>query len=229
MGKTAAGAVWLNPDRLSPYEYWQFWRNTNDVDVVRFLKLFTELPLPDIDEMSAWTGSEINRAKIVLADRATELLHGPDVLPGIHETVDRMFSAAAAAAGGSGSSSSSSSTEGLARVKVAEDRLRAAGDGIRIADLFVELGLAASKKEARRLIAGGGARKAATVAVDGSEDGGSSSSSLEEKVDDELSVLTIEDFASATEVVLRAGKKRAGVVELVRDGKTDRNRRGNST
>jgi tyrosyl-tRNA synthetase len=78
MGKTAAGAVWLNPDMLSPYEYWQFWRNTEDADVERFLKLFTRLPLKEIARLGALRGQEINEAKKVLATQATEMLHGPD-------------------------------------------------------------------------------------------------------------------------------------------------------
>jgi tyrosyl-tRNA synthetase len=208
MGKTASGAVWLNPDRLGPYGYWQFWRNTADGDVVRFLKLFTELDLADIKEMEGWTGSRINQAKAVLADRATELLHGPDVLPGIHETALQLFSGGGAVGGGGAASPSPSSTEGLARVRVTRGRLlEAEGAGIRVADLLVELGLAPSKKEARRLIAGGGARKSAAA---GSGAGGG----LDARIDDELAALTLDDFASSPEVVLRAGKKRAGVVEL---------------
>jgi tyrosyl-tRNA synthetase len=207
MGKTASGAVWLNPDRLGPYGYWQFWRNTADGDVVRFLKLFTELDLAEIQEMEGWTGSKINQAKVVLADRATELLHGPDVLPGIHETALQLFSGAGAGGGGGAASPSPSSTEGLARVRVTRGRLlEAEGGGVRVADLLVELGLAPSKKEARRLIAGGGARKSAAA--------GGSGEQLDARIDDELAALTLDDFASSPEVVLRAGKKRAGVVEL---------------
>ena len=76
MGKTAAGAVWLNPDMVSPYEYWQFWRNTEDADVGRFLKLFTTLPLDEIERLAALEGGEINEAKKVLATEATRLVHG---------------------------------------------------------------------------------------------------------------------------------------------------------
>jgi tyrosyl-tRNA synthetase len=181
MGKTAGGAVWLNADKLSEYDYWQFWRNTSDEDVIRFLKLFTELPLEDIAELEKLEGAEINEAKKVLADEATALLHGRDCLSAIHETVQNMFSGAG------------ESTEGLARIHVTADEL---SDGVSVLDALVHLGLASSKKEARRLIQGGGAK------LDG------------EKIDDENSKLTMADFEGKTEVTLRAGKKRAGVVEI---------------
>lgn len=182
MGKTANGAVWLNADRLSPLDYWQFWRNTADEDAIRFLKLFTLLPLDQISQLEQLQGADINRAKIVLADEATTLLHGNDCLRSIHETIQSMFS-------GSGTSS-----EGLPRVFVSADQV---ADGVRFLDLFVDLGLAASKKEARRLIQGGGARMGD-----------------DQKIEDENSSLRSADFRSSKEVILRAGKKRAGVVEL---------------
>eukprot|EP00522_Entomoneis_paludosa_P016775 CAMPEP_0172460196 /NCGR_PEP_ID=MMETSP1065-20121228/35842_1 /TAXON_ID=265537 /ORGANISM="Amphiprora paludosa, Strain CCMP125" /LENGTH=498 /DNA_ID=CAMNT_0013215149 /DNA_START=83 /DNA_END=1579 /DNA_ORIENTATION=- len=184
MGKTANGAVWLNADKLSEYDYWQFWRNTDDADVIRFMKLFTELPLDQIAELEKLQGSDINQAKIVLADEATTLLHGSECLAGIHETISNMFK-------GGGSAS----TEGLNRVTVSKSDLE--GDGIRFADLFFDLGLATSKKDARRLIQGGGAKVSET------------------KIESDLGKLTIDDFESGSnEVVLRAGKKRAGVVEF---------------
>lgn len=185
MGKTAGGAIWLNADKLSEYDYWQFWRNTSDEDVIRFLKLFTELPLEDIAELEKMEGAQINQAKIVLADEATAMLHGRDCLAQIHETVENMFKGAGEA------------TDGLPRVFVSADDLD--GDGKRISDLFVDLKLASSKNEARRLIAGGGAKLG------------------EDKIDNEAAALTLADFSQEkTEVVLRAGKKRAGVVELAR-------------
>jgi tyrosyl-tRNA synthetase len=183
MGKTAAGAIWLNANKLSEYDYWQFWRNTSDEDVVRFLKLFTELPLEEIGKLESLEGSDINKAKIVLADEATSMLHGRECLPQIHETIQNMFKGAG------------ESTEGLPRIFVSTSDLE--GEGKRLADLLAELGLASSKKEARRLIAGGGAKL------------------NDEKIEDENSFLTMNDFSNGViEVVLRAGKKRAGVVEL---------------
>lgn len=185
MGKTANGAVWLNADKLSEYDYWQFWRNTADADVIRFLKLFTELPLDEIDTMSKWTGADINKAKIVLADEATAMLHGRDCLKQIHETIENMFKKK----GGGGS------TDSLPRIFVSSEDL-SEGDGIRFADLFLELKLASSKKDARRLIQGGGAKVG------------------DEKITDEAGSLTLGDFGDEKEVTLRAGKKRAGVVEI---------------
>ena len=129
MGKTAGGAVWLNADKLSEYDYWQFWRNTDDSDVLRFLKLFTELPLEEIRTMEDWTGSDVNRAKIVLADEATALLHGRGCLAGIRETADGMFGGGGGGGGG-GAGGEGSSTEGLNRVYVSEDDVaRIGGDG----------------------------------------------------------------------------------------------------
>jgi tyrosyl-tRNA synthetase len=182
MGKTANGAVWLNAARLSSYDYWQFWRNTDDADVIRFLKLFTELPLDKVAELEKLQGAEINQAKIVLADEATALLHGSDSLEAIHKTIETMF-----AGGGS-------DTESLPRVYASKTDLET--NGVRFLDLLVKLKLANSKKEARRLIQGGGARLGETP------------------IADENGVLILTDFGGATEVTLRAGKKRAGVVEI---------------
>src|SRR5207302_1730719 len=91
MGKTETGSVWLNADMKSPYEYWQFWRNTDDADVVRFLKLFTTLPLNEIARLAALQGAEINEAKKALADAATALLHGPDAARVAAETARQTF------------------------------------------------------------------------------------------------------------------------------------------
>ena len=141
MGKTASGAVWLNADRLSPYDYWQFWRNTEDADVGRFLRLFTDLKLDEIARLEALGGAEINEAKKMLATEATALLHGPDAA--------REAAATAAGVFGDGG------TEGLAEHFVSAGELQA---GIPIFRLLAESGLAASNGEGRRLIRGGGAR-----------------------------------------------------------------------
>lgn len=185
MGKTAGGAIWLNAEKLSEYDYWQFWRNTSDEDVIRFMKLFTELSLDKIGELEKLQGADINQAKIVLADEATALLHGRECLSNIHQTIKNMFKGAG------------QSTEGLARVMVTQEELEDAG-GYGILDAFVKLELAQSKKEARRLIQGGGAK------MDG------------EKISDEAFRLGMSDFddGDKTEIILRAGKKRAGVLEL---------------
>lgn len=181
MGKTAGGAIWLNADKLSEYDYWQFWRNTSDEDVIRFLKLFTEMPLEEIAELEKLQGSEINNAKMVLANEATALLHGRECLSNIQETAQNMFSGAG------------ESTDGLARIFVTKDELT---EGYAVLNAFLNLELATSKKDARRLIQGGGAK------LDG------------ETISFEGYKLTMEDFDGKTEVTLRAGKKRAGVVEF---------------
>ncbi|MBB3391791.1 tyrosyl-tRNA synthetase [Rhizobium sp. BK275] len=142
MGKSAAGAVWLNADRLSPYEFWQFWRNSWDADVGRFMRLFTELPLDEIARLDALRGSEINVAKKVLADEVTRLCHGEEAAKDASETSRRMFEEGEAAAG-------------LPTVAVSSALLRG---GLPLPDALVMAGLAKSKSEARRLILGGGVR-----------------------------------------------------------------------
>jgi tyrosyl-tRNA synthetase len=142
MGKTAQGAVWLNEERLPAFDYWQFWRNTEDADVGRFLRLFTELPLAEIARLEALQGSEINEAKKILATEATALCHGREAAEAAAETARRVF-----VEGGIG--------EELPVVEIARDRL---ANGIPAFEAFVLAGLAASNGEARRLIKGGGAR-----------------------------------------------------------------------
>ena len=142
MGKTAEGAVWLNADMRSPYDYWQFWRNTEDADVGRFLRLFTELPLDEIARLEALQGAEINDAKKVLADAATTLLHGREAA----ETA----AGAAKAAFEQGTLSSD-----LPTVEAPRAELEA---GLTAARAFVLAGLASSNGEARRLAQGGGMR-----------------------------------------------------------------------
>ena len=147
MGKTARGAVWLTADRLSPYDYWQFWRNTDDADVGRFLKLFTELPLDEIARLAALQGAEINAAKKTLATAATALAHGAAAAEAAGETARQAFEEGSAA-------------ETLPTVTVA------LGEGIPLFRLLVEAGLAASNGEARRLMRGGGARVNDVVVTD---------------------------------------------------------------
>jgi tyrosyl-tRNA synthetase len=142
MGKSAKGAVWLTADRVSPYEYWQFWRNTEDADVGRFLKLFTDLPLDEIARLEALGGAEINEAKKILANEATALAHGAEASREAAETARLAFEEGAAA-------------DTLPSVTVPEAELEA---GIPAFRLFTQSGLAASNGEARRLIRGGGAR-----------------------------------------------------------------------
>ncbi|HZT89872.1 MAG TPA: tyrosine--tRNA ligase [Stellaceae bacterium] len=142
MGKSLGGAVWLNPDRLSPYDYWQFWRNTEDADVGRFLRLFTELPLADIARLEQLRDGEINEAKKILATEATALCHGREAAEAAAATARAVFEE-----GGSGSD--------LPQIEIPRDQLER---GIAAFELIARAGLAASKGEARRLIKGGGAR-----------------------------------------------------------------------
>jgi tyrosyl-tRNA synthetase len=142
MGKSAGGAVWLDAGMLSPYEFWQFWRNTTDADTGRFLRLFTELPLAECERLGALGGSEINAAKIVLANAVTTLLHGAEAAAAAEATAREVFER-----GGAGEDLP---TVLLTGAEVAE--------GIANTALFVRAGLAPSGKEARRLFAEGGAR-----------------------------------------------------------------------
>jgi tyrosyl-tRNA synthetase len=150
MGKTVAGAVWLNADQFSPYDYWQYWRNTEDGDVERFLKLFTRLPKEEIARLAALQGAEINDAKKVLATEATALLHGRDAAMTASETARQTFEEGAIA-------------ETLPTVEVLRGELEA-GSGVLA--IFVKAGLVASNGEARRQIKGGGLRVNDTAVTD---------------------------------------------------------------
>ncbi|WP_306396416.1 tyrosine--tRNA ligase [Telluria beijingensis] len=149
MGKSLDGAVWLNADRLSPYGFWQFWRNVDDRDVERFLALFTELPMDEVRRLGALRGAELNEAKTVLANEATRLAHGQDAL-------DAAQRAAAAAFGGADRGDMPTHAIDAAR--------RSAG--VTLAELAVQAGLAASRGAARRLAAGGGLRLDGVTAMD---------------------------------------------------------------
>jgi tyrosyl-tRNA synthetase len=150
MGKTAAGAVWLDAAMVSPYDYWQFWRDSEDGDVTRFLKLFTVLPLPEIDRLAALKGHEINEAKKVLATEATALLHGRAAADEAAETARRTFEEGAL-------------SESLPTVEIAPAELEA---GLGVLTAFVKAGLVASNGEARRQIKGGGLKVNDTPVTD---------------------------------------------------------------
>ncbi|KFI30293.1 tyrosine--tRNA ligase [Haematobacter massiliensis] len=142
MGKSAGGAVWLNAQMLSPYEFWQFWRNTTDADVARFLKLYTELPVAECERLGALAGSEINGAKIILANEVTTLLHGAEAAAAAEATAREVFEK-----GGIG--------DDLPTLALETGEV---GEGITLAQLVVRSGLAKSGKDAKRLIAEGGLR-----------------------------------------------------------------------
>jgi len=148
MGKTAAGAVWLDAERLAPDAFWQFWRNTRDEDVVRFLALFTDLPPAEIERLEGLRGEQINEAKIVLANEATRLAHGADAAMAAEAAAARAFGPAEAA---------------LAE-RVLKLELSRLQSGVELAELLVLAGLARSKSAARREILAGTVRwKGATV------------------------------------------------------------------
>jgi tyrosyl-tRNA synthetase len=150
MGKSASGAVWLNAEMLSPYEFWQFWRNTTDADVGRFLKLYTELPVEECDRLGALQGAEINGAKAVLANAVTGLLHGEAAARTAEATAREVFEK-----GGVG--------DDLPTLVLSIDDV---ADGISVAQLFARTGLAKSGKDAKRLILEGGARLNDEVVLD---------------------------------------------------------------
>ena len=142
MGKTASGAVWLNAEKLGPYEFWQFWRNIEDDDVARFLRLFTELPLDEVHRLGELKGSEINEAKRILATEATRLAHGEEAARDAADTARRAFE--------DGENASGLPSIGLSQAEL--------DTGVTIAQLLVRAGLSPSKSEARRLVLNNGAR-----------------------------------------------------------------------
>ena len=141
MGKSADGAIWLNEDRLSTFSFWQFWRNTEDADVARFLALFTELPMDEVARLGELEGAEINEAKIILANEATKLCHGADAANAAMETAQQTFAGAGV-------------SEGLPQQAISADE----ANGMGMIAALVKVGFATSNGEARRLIRGGGAR-----------------------------------------------------------------------
>ncbi|ABD54709.1 tyrosyl-tRNA synthetase [Jannaschia sp. CCS1] len=142
MGKSADGAVWLNEDRMSSYEFWQWWRNVDDADVAKLLKLFTELDVAECDRLGALEGSDINSAKIILANEVTTLCHGAEAAAAAEATAREVFEK-----GGTG--------DDLPTLELNTEEV---GDGISIVQLITRSGLAKSGKDAKRLIAEGGAR-----------------------------------------------------------------------
>ena len=153
MGKSAAGAIWLNEERLSSYEFWQFWRNTLDADVGKFLKLFTEIPVEECERLGALEGADINEAKITLANAVTALAHGDESAAAAEATSREVFEK-----GGVGDDLP---TTILSRADIE-------GDSISVIQLYVKSGLAGSGKEAKRLIAEGGAKMNDNVVSDSS-------------------------------------------------------------
>lgn len=150
MGKSAQGAIWLNSDRLSPYDFWQYWRNTEDEDVDRFLKLFTELPLDEIARLSALKGNELNEAKKILAHEVTQLCHGRDAANSVAESARKTFE-------------EGSIGQDLPFIIINKNDLE---DGVWVIEAMRKLALIQSNGEGRRLIANGGVRVNDTVISD---------------------------------------------------------------
>ena len=142
MGNSASGAIWLNSEKLSPYEFWQFWRNTLDADVGKFLKLFTELPVSECDRLGSLEGQNINEAKIILANEVTKMCHGEEAAISSEKTAHKVFT-------------EDSSDENLPTLEILNTEII---DGISFTQALVRTGLVSSGKEAKRIIAGGGAR-----------------------------------------------------------------------
>ena len=142
MGKSANGAIWLNSDKLSPYEFWQYWRNTLDADVSKFLKLFTELPVIECERLGALEGQNINEAKIILANEVTKLCHGSQAAINSANTAHKVFS-------------EDGSDENLPTLEIHNSEII---DGLSFTQALLKTGLVSSGKEAKRIIAGGGAR-----------------------------------------------------------------------
>ena len=187
MGKTAAGAVWLDADLVAPYEFWQYWRNTADGDVGRFLRLFTELEQSEIVRLEALGGEEINEAKKVLAGEATRLCHVAPAAEAAAETARRTFEA-------DGTGEEAGQGEALPTIEVPRAELAA---GIPIFELLRRAGLVASGGESRRLIKGGGGRLNGQV------------------VGNELQPATLADVGRDGTIKLSAGKKRHALVRPV--------------
>jgi tyrosyl-tRNA synthetase len=199
MGKTAQGAVWLNADALSPYDFWQYWRNTADADVGRFLGYFTELPMEEVRRLGALAGAEINEAKRVLAGEVTALVHGREAAEAAERTAQGAFSKQVVTGTGtitvSGprvSAQGHVEVSGMRVVDLGPSDFE--GGGLPVFQLFVRSGLAASGKEAKRLIKEGGAR------ID------------DQPVTDPAARLPAERFAEP--VKLSAGRKRHALARL---------------
>lgn len=188
MGKSVDGAVWLNDDMLSSFDFWQFWRNTQDADVGRFLRLYTDLPISEIETLEALEGADINQAKIILANETTRLCHGDDAVERANETAKSLFS---------GSQNTSQSLNDLPSVSISQNDI---GTETSILDFFVNTGLTKSLGEARRLIRQGGAKV------------------NDEKLSDENLILSsslfIENEQIGMMVKLSAGKKRHAIITL---------------
>ena len=196
MGKSASGAVWLNSDMLSPYDYWQFWRNTEDADVIRFMKYFTDLTLEDIAAYETLEGEALNEAKIRLADETTRLAHGNDVLQEVKIAVEKLFEQKTIAVDIIGQDE-----KGIpilqSSVPIVQITQTALEEGLPVYAALVCVGLAKSNGEAKRLISGGGCRL------------------NDEAISDPLALLTLEMAQPPGIIKMAAGKKRFAFLQII--------------
>jgi len=196
MGKTAGGAIWMDSDLLSPFEYWQFWRNTEDADVIRFMKYFTDISLCEIQEYETLSGEELNPLKKRLADEATKLAHGETILADIHASIQGLFENQ-----GAGVEVIGQDAKGNAILKSALPIFPisegAIAQGASLIFILTQLGFATSNGEARRLIRGGGCK------ING------------KKVEDESYCLMSEHFLDLGIVKISSGKKKHAYVQKV--------------
>ncbi len=196
MGKSEAGAVWLNADQLPPFDFWQFWRNVEDADVLPFLKIFTDKSVSEIDQYKTTTGQELNALKILLADEVTALTHGTSAIEPIHASIQQVREGQPLHIEVSGYEANGTPIlkTGFPVVQLSSDLLT---QGMPIFDLLAHVGLSASKGEARRLIRGGG------VSVNGT------------KVSDENMLITLEFIQDPGVIKLSIGKKHHLIVQPI--------------
>lgn len=187
MGKSLKGAIWLSEQHLSPFEFWQFWRNTGDADVAKFLKLYTDLPLKEIEKMAQCEGGELNAIKVILANEVTRLCHGEDAVVDAQKTAAQLFS----------KSAKPLSVEDLRSMLPTLVIKRAQLEqGLSVLDAFKQTGLASSLSEARRLIQGKGARLNDVI------------------IDEETYSLTLRDLSAGDIIKLSAGKKKHALLSV---------------
>jgi tyrosyl-tRNA synthetase len=198
MGKSVSGAVWLDRSLLSEYDYWQFWRNVSDADLPRFLRLYTDLPMDRIREMDSWKDCDLNKAKVVLADEATKLLHGECCLSNIHSTTKSLFSSGASSSAGSDLTCLPKYVIDPETRKLVNGDQGANASALTILDLLVKSSLAPTRNEGRRMVAGG------CVRIN------------DVKVDDEYRGITSKDFnfCSDSSMKLSVSKKKHMLVYL---------------
>ena len=197
MGKTEDGAVWMNPDMLTPYDYWQYWRNTEDVDVTRFMKYFTDLSPAEINKYEGVDGAELNKLKVLLADEATKMAHGADCLKDIHNTISQMFGGQDLDVEVAGKDDAGNPILKSA-LPVIQVPLADVQAGIPAFVLVVQTGLVASNGEARRMIRGGGCKI------------------NDQKIEDENAVYDASAIQEPGIIKISVGKKKHALIQPVK-------------